>query len=80
MKKINANEIGACISEALDDGKKTIEAEEDPFAGAPGLDSTLEWSVEAYYLVLLAKDISEIEKRTDIRVDDWLWAARRFET
>ena len=58
--------------------KKTFEVEEDPFAGAPGLDPVLEWSEEAYYLVLSAKDASEIEKRTDISADDWLGAAYRF--
>ena len=34
--------------------KKTFEAEEAPFAGAPSLDPVLEWSEEAYYLVLSA--------------------------
>ena len=46
--------------------KKTFEAEEDPFADAPGLDPVFEWSEEAYYLVLSAKDASEIERRTDL--------------
>ena len=58
--------------------KKTFEVEEDPFAGTPGLDPTLEWSEEAYYLVLLSKDVCEIERRTDISADDWLGAAYRF--
>ena len=57
---------------------KDFDIEEDPFAGAPGLDPVLEWSGEAYYLVLSAKDASEIEKRTDISADDWLGAAYRF--
>ena len=59
--------------------KKNFEPEEDPYAGAPGLDPTLEWSEEAYYLVLLAKDASEIENRTDISADDWCSAAHRFD-
>ena len=58
---------------------KDFDMEEDPFAGAPGLDPTLEWSEEAYYLVLLAKDASEIENRTDISADDWCSAAHRFD-
>ena len=53
---------------------------EDPYAGAPGLDLTLEWSAEAYYLVLLLKDVSEIERRTDIKSEDWLWAADKFKS
>ena len=53
---------------------------EDPYAGAPGLDLTLEWSEEAYYLVLLLKDVSEIERRTDIKSEDWLWAADKFKS
>jgi len=57
---------------------KDFDIEEDPFAGAPGWDPVLEWSGEAYYLVLSAKDASEIEKRTDISADDWLGAAYRF--
>ena len=55
--------------------KKNFELEEDPYAGTPGLDPVLEWSQEAYYLVLLSKDASEIERRTDINSADWLWAA-----
>ena len=58
---------------------KDFDMEEDPFAGVPGLDPTLEWSEEAYYLVLLAKDASEIENRTDISADDWCSAAHRFD-
>jgi len=60
--------------------KKNFEPEEDPFADAPGLDPTLEWSEEAYYLVLLAKDVSEIERRTDIKSEDWLWTADKFKS
>ena len=58
---------------------KDFDMEEDPFAGAPSLDPVLEWSEEAYYLVLLAKDASEIENRTDISADDWCSAAHRFD-
>ena len=58
---------------------KDFDMEEDPFAGAPDLEPTLEWSEEAYYLVLLAKDASEIENRTDISADDWCSAAHRFD-
>ena len=61
-----------------ENNRKDFDMEEDPFAGAPGLDPVLEWSGEAYYLVLSAKDASEIEKRTDISADDWLGAAYRF--
>ena len=57
---------------------KDFDMEEDPFAGVPDFDPVLEWSGEAYYLVLSAKDASEIEKRTDISADDWLGAAYRF--
>ena len=53
---------------------------EDPYAGASGLDPTLEWSEEAYYLVLLAKDVSDIERRTDIKSEDWLWTADRLKS
>ena len=60
--------------------KKTFEAEEYPYAGAPCLDPTLEWSEEAYYLVLLSKDASEIERRTDIKSEDWLLAADKFKS
>ena len=60
--------------------KKTFEAEEDPYAGAPCLDPMLEWSEEAYYLVLLSKDVSEIKRRTDIKSEDWLWAADKFKS
>ena len=59
---------------------KDFDMEEDPFAGAPGLDPMLEWSEEAYYLVLLSKDVSEIESRTDIKSEDWLWAADKFKS
>jgi TPR repeat protein len=62
-----------------ENNRKDFDMEEDPFAGAPGLDPTLEWSEEAYYLVLLAKDASEIENRTDISADDWCSAAHRFD-
>ena len=62
-----------------ENNRKDFDMEEDPFAGAPGLDPVLEWSEEAYYLVLLAKDASEIENRTDISADDWCSAAHRFD-
>ena len=62
-----------------ENNRKDFDMEEDPFAGAPGLDPTLEWSEEAYHLVLLAKDASEIENRTDISADDWCSAAHRFD-
>ena len=60
--------------------KKTFEAEEDPFAGAPDFDPVLEWSEEVYYLVLSAKDASEIERRTDIKSEGWLWVADKFKS
>ena len=77
MKNIANRERNLYMSE---NEKKTFEVEEDPFAGVPGLDPTLKWSEEAYYLVLLAKDASEIERRTDIKPEDWLWAADKFKS
>ena len=59
---------------------KDFDMEEDPFAGVPDFDPVLEWSGEAYYLVLLSKDVSEIERRTDIKSEDWLWAADKFKS
>ena len=53
---------------------------DDSYAGTPSLDPVLEWSEEAYYLVLLSKDVSEIESRTDIKSEDWLWAADQFKS
>ena len=63
-----------------ENNRKDFDMEEAPFAGAPGLDPTLEWSEEAYYLVLLSEDASEIERRTDIKSEDWLWAADKFKS
>ena len=63
-----------------ENNRKDFDMEEDPYAGAPGLDPTLEWSEEAYYLVLFSKDASEIERRIDIKSEDWLWAADKFKS
>jgi len=63
-----------------ENNRKDFDMEEDPYAGAPGLDPVLEWSEEAYYLVLMSKDVSEIERRTDIKSGDWLWAADKFKS
>jgi TPR repeat protein len=50
------------------------------FAGAPDFDTTLGWSNEKIYdLVLSARDISELEGRTAISADDWLNASYRFD-
>lgn len=58
---------------------QNLKTEEYIYKDAPGLDQMLEWGEEAYYLVLSAKDMSEIERRTDISADNWCSAAYRFD-
>jgi TPR repeat protein len=64
-----------------ENNRKDFDMEEDPFAGVPDFDpSLLCWGDEEIYdLVLSARDISELEGRTDISADDWLDATYHFD-
>ena len=64
-----------------ENNRKDFDMEEDPFAGVPDFDPALLcWEDEEIYdLVLSARDISELEGRTDISADDWLDVTYHFD-
>ncbi len=58
---------------------KDFDMKEDPFAGVPDFAPALGWrNEEIYDLVLSARDISELEGRTDISADDWIDVSFHF--
>jgi len=60
---------------------KDFEMEEDPFASVPAFDPVLGLGDEEIYdLVLSARNISELEGRTDIGADDWIHVSFHFDS